>query len=99
LPCRESGDTHGDGGTSCRLHRAGKSRRRRSRIESHATNDKLRLRLNADRRERFGDTGRMLALVCECSDPSCHRTVLLSPEEYDSRRPGLVLHPAHEELR
>jgi len=55
----------------------------------------LRPRLNADRRRQFGTAGRMLALVCECADPECRRTVLLSPEEYDALRPGLVLHADH----
>lgn len=57
--------------------------------------DDLRLRMNADRRCRFGQSGRDLALVCECGDPDCHRTVLLSPQDYDARRPGLILHPEH----
>lgn len=54
--------------------------------------------MNADRRRRFGQTGRDLALVCECGDPDCHRTVLLSTEDYDARRPGLILHPEHTSL-
>jgi hypothetical protein len=56
----------------------------------------LRYRLNDDRRRRFGTPERMLALLCECADPLCHRTVLVSAEEYDRLRPGPVLHPEHE---
>jgi hypothetical protein len=51
--------------------------------------------LNEDRRRAFGTRGRMIAFVCECSDPFCLAAVLLSPEAYDARRPGPVLHPAH----
>jgi hypothetical protein len=51
--------------------------------------------LNADRRRRFGETGRTIALVCECGDASCRRTVLLTPKEYDAVRPGPVLYPGH----
>jgi hypothetical protein len=55
----------------------------------------LRQVLNADRRRRFGDKGGPLALICECGSPTCHKTVLLSPEEYDAREPGPILHPDH----
>lgn len=55
----------------------------------------LRERLNDDRRRRFGTEGRSLALVCECGDPACGRTVVLSCEEYDARRPGVILHADH----
>jgi hypothetical protein len=55
----------------------------------------VRLAMNADRRKRFGTDGRTLALVCECIDAECRRTVLMSPAEYDAIRPGLVLHPDH----
>jgi hypothetical protein len=70
--------------------------REKEHIESQAENDELRLRLNADRRRRFGPSGRALALLCECRDPGCHRTVLLTTEEYDRLRPEPVLHPSHE---
>ena len=36
-----------------------------------------------------------LALLCECGDPACLRTVLLTLEEYDNRRPEPVVHPEH----
>lgn len=58
--------------------------------------DDLRPRLNADRRRQFGQSGRMLALVCECGESECRNTVLISAEEYDSIRPHLVLYPGHE---
>ena len=60
-----------------------------------ADDDQLLRRLNDDRRERFGQRHPMLALICECGDADCRQTVLLSAEEYDARRPGLILHPAH----
>ena len=52
--------------------------------------------LNDDRRRRFGATGRTLALLCECGEMDCYRTVLLSTAEYDAARPGPILHPDHE---
>ena len=57
--------------------------------------DDLRQRMNVDRRRRFGSAGRTLALLCECGDPDCHRTVLLSVEDYDARRPAPIVHPEH----
>jgi hypothetical protein len=58
----------------------------------------LRTRLNDDRRRRFGHEARLLALVCECDDPDCRRTVLLSREEYDALRPSRVIHPEHRDM-
>jgi hypothetical protein len=55
----------------------------------------LRQALNADRRRRFGASGRLLALVCECGELSCHQTVLMTPEQYDAQQPELILHPSH----
>lgn len=54
-----------------------------------------RQRMNDDRRRQFGDTGRRLALLCECGDDECYRTVLLTVAEYDAARPGPIVHPAH----
>jgi hypothetical protein len=51
--------------------------------------------LNDDRRRRFGEPGRTLALLCECGDDSCQETVLLTVEEFDARRPGPLVHPVH----
>jgi hypothetical protein len=62
-------------------------------MEAH---EDLRPQLNDDRRRRFGETGRLLALLCECGDADCRRTVLLTPDEYDAARPGPILHPEHE---
>jgi hypothetical protein len=55
----------------------------------------LREVMNADRRRQFGGSGRLLALMCECADAECRRTVMLSPEEYDALRPAPILHPEH----
>jgi hypothetical protein len=55
----------------------------------------LREQMNEDRRRRFGSPGRTLALLCECGDTDCHRTVLLSAEDYDAVRPAPVVHPDH----
>jgi hypothetical protein len=55
----------------------------------------LRSQMNADRRRRFGEAGRALALLCECGDADCRRTVLLTVAEYDEARPGPILHPDH----
>jgi hypothetical protein len=63
--------------------------------DSESVHEELRQVTNADRRRRFGHTGRLLPLVCECGDTSCHRTVLLSPEGYDALQPGAVVHPDH----
>jgi hypothetical protein len=52
--------------------------------------------MNEHRRRMFGDAARPLALICECNDPDCRETVLLEVEDYDARRPGLILHPAHD---
>jgi hypothetical protein len=54
-----------------------------------------RRRLNDDRRRQFGATGRSLALLCECGDENCYRTVMLTITEYDASRPGPILHPEH----
>jgi hypothetical protein len=52
--------------------------------------------LNDHRRRRFGAPGRTLALLCECGEAGCMRTVLLTTAEYDAARPGPILHPDHE---
>jgi hypothetical protein len=63
-------------------------------VES-TTDGQLLRRLNEDRRRRFGQAERRLALVCECGEADCRRTVVVSVEDYDALRPGLILHPAH----
>jgi len=54
-----------------------------------------RRRLNEDRRRQFGESGRSLALLCECGDERCYRTVTLSVAEYDALRPRPIVHEAH----
>jgi hypothetical protein len=51
--------------------------------------------MNADRRRRFGAANRVLALLCECGEIDCHRTVVLTAEEYDALLPGMVVHGDH----
>jgi len=64
-------------------------------VTSDSNELRLRQRLNADRRRRFGAANRMLGLLCECGEPDCHRTVVLSTEDYDARPPGAIVHPEH----
>jgi hypothetical protein len=40
----------------------------------------------------------MIAFVCECGDPDCRRSVLLTPEQYEERRGGPIVHAEHGEL-
>ena len=54
-----------------------------------------RRRMNADRRRRFGAADRILALLCECGEIDCHRTVQLTAAEYDAILPGVIVHPDH----
>jgi hypothetical protein len=60
--------------------------------------EELRKVLNADRRRQFAGSGRGIALLCECGSPTCHKTVILTPEEYDTD-PGPILHPDHAEAQ
>ena len=48
-----------------------------------------------DLAESFGLEEQQLDLVCECADPDCRNTVLLSSDDYDAIRPELVLYPGH----
>jgi hypothetical protein len=59
---------------------------------------RLRRRLNDDRRLRFGESGRILALLCE-ADGECPDTVLLPVDAYDVLRPGPILCGRHEKSR
>jgi hypothetical protein len=77
------------------LERIASPSREGSTAEPDAVHCELRQALNADRRRRFGSSGRLLALVCECGELSCHQTVLMTPEQYDAQQPGLILHPSH----
>jgi len=54
-----------------------------------------RRRFNDDRRRLFGAAGRLIAFVCECGDPHCHDSVLLTAADYEARRPGLIVHDRH----
>jgi hypothetical protein len=53
--------------------------------------------LNADRRRQFGESGRLLALVCESGDSVCHRTVVMTPDDYYALPPDVA--PASRESR
>ena len=56
---------------------------------------RLRQSLNADRRRRFGAANRVLALLCECGEIDCHRTIVLTAAEYDARLPDAFIHADH----
>jgi hypothetical protein len=66
-------------------------------VEHDAVSAELRQVFNADRRRQFGgsDPARVLALICECGEADCHRTVLMTQAEYDAAQPGVILHPDH----
>jgi hypothetical protein len=51
--------------------------------------------MNEDRLRIFPDD-RSVAFVCECLDPSCLRTVILTPAEYRARSVAPVLHESHK---
>ena len=60
------------------------------------THRELRRALNADRRQQFGDSGRLLALICECGDPLCHATILMSARAFDAHGDApIVSHEIH----
>jgi hypothetical protein len=43
------------------------------------------------------DPAQRTAFVCECGDPTCTRTAMLTFEQYAERRPGLIiLHAVHD---
>jgi len=51
---------------------------------------------NVFRARVFGaDRAGPIAFVCECGDPDCCRTVILTVDEYNQRRPGLLIHDDH----
>ena len=54
--------------------------------------------INRDRLRLFAEANRGIAFICECPDPECRRTVVLTAAEYESRRPALLLHPSHGDL-
>lgn len=52
-------------------------------------------RVNDDRLRIFPDPERPIAFVCECDDPECLRTVILTPQEYHALAGAPVLHESH----
>jgi len=40
-----------------------------------------------------------MEFICECGDPTCRRTIVLTLAEYEQRRPDPILHPDHETSR
>jgi hypothetical protein len=57
-----------------------------------------RRRLNENRRALFGTTQeRTVAFICECGDPRCRETVLLSGSQFEARtkQGALLVHPQH----
>ena len=55
-----------------------------------------RMSTNIYRARVFGtDAGRVIAFICECEDPDCRRTIMLTLEEYNGVRPALLLHEDH----
>ena len=54
-----------------------------------------RKRLNEDRLRIFPDPDRPVAFVCECEDPGCLRTVVLTPAAYRALAGAPVLHESH----
>lgn len=44
----------------------------------------------------MGDVQTPLEFFCECGDPTCRRTIVLTLDEYNERRPDPILHADHE---
>jgi hypothetical protein len=55
-----------------------------------------RWRFNEDRKRVFGGSERLIAFICECSDPECRETVMLTERQYDAVRRGLVVRDGHD---
>lgn len=47
--------------------------------------------LNEHRRRLFGTETRTVVYVCECGDSSCLASVMMTSEQVESIRPGLLL--------
>ena len=63
---------------------------------SEEPTDSPRRWFNDDRKRLFGGDGqRLIAFVCECTDPDCREAVLLTADEYEARRGRLVVHENH----
>lgn len=59
-----------------------------------ATEKHFRYRFNQAQLRSFRERERV-AFLCECGEEACHRTVVLSPAEYEALRPEPILHPSH----
>ncbi len=60
------------------------------------TSSTARRVFNDDRLRLFGGGNRVVAFVCECSDPGCTKTILLPARDYEARRDeGPLVHEAH----
>jgi hypothetical protein len=55
--------------------------------------------LNDHRRRLFERRGRPIVFVCECGRLDCMAAVLLTIEEYDACRPGLITADGHSDRR
>ena len=64
-------------------------------VEETATVSADPRQMNDDRVRNFSEPDREIAFVCECTDPTCRRTVVLTAAQYEALRPGLVLHDSH----
>lgn len=52
--------------------------------------------MNEFRARVFGtEESRLIGFICECADPDCRRTIMLTLEDYRRARPGLLVHDDH----
>lgn len=51
--------------------------------------------MNEDRLRIFPDAEHPVAFVCECDDPSCLRTVVMTPAAYHALEGAAILHSSH----
>ena len=49
-----------------------------------------------DESKGVSDVQTPLEFFCECGDPTCRRTIVLTLDEYNERRPDPILHADHE---
>jgi hypothetical protein len=59
------------------------------------SDQQLRREANDNRRLMFGANGRLIVFVCECEGDGCRDSVLLTAEDFDAKRPGLVMLESH----
>jgi len=57
---------------------------------------KARRAFNDNRRRVFSKSARPIAFVCECADPECRASVVLTRMEYDDARKGPIAASGHE---